>query len=482
MRLARATGDMQPTRQAGWVRALAIGTSLVASFGFCATAAAQTADQPPAPIRAIGLGDALRFARDHQPEVRAALARIGAARADASVPRSQWLPQIGLTAQIFAATANNTTASYTSSSAVDVPRIGGSKFVASGGSFLPYASTFVGAGLGQEIFDFGRIAAQSAAADALVEIETHRANRGLLDIDLGVREAFYAVRAAHAVVEASEAAYTRAQAHRDLAKAGVDAGLRPPVDLTRAEADLARFDLGRVRARGGLAVSQSVLAAAIGAPDLTLDAADGAPAPEDVPSLREALDLGMRRDPRIREAMARVSAQQARTKAISAEQRPDLSLSATFSGRAGGATSSSGETAPGAGFLPAVPNWDTGLVLSWPIYDGTVRARAEASRRREDVARAEVDVARKDDVAAIEQAYVSFEVARSALLALQRTLDAAAANLAQADARFKSGLGTSVELADAEALRTQGEIDLAVGRFQVARARAALSRAIAEGL
>ena len=63
-----------------------------------------------------------------------------------------------------------------------------------------------------------------------------------------------------------------------------------------------------------------------------------------------------------------------------------------------------------------------------------------------------------------------------------RKLEAARSNYTQADARFKAGLGTSVELADAEALRTDGEIQLALGVFELARARAAFGRSIAEGL
>jgi outer membrane protein TolC len=66
------------------------------------------------------------------------------------------------------------------------------------------------------------------------------------------------------------------------------------------------------------------------------------------------------------------------------------------------------------------------------------------------------------------------------LPALQRAVDAATANQAQADARFSQGLGTAVELADAEALLTDTQIDLAVGQFQRARARARLARVIAE--
>jgi outer membrane protein TolC len=69
-----------------------------------------------------------------------------------------------------------------------------------------------------------------------------------------------------------------------------------------------------------------------------------------------------------------------------------------------------------------------------------------------------------------------------ALPALERARATAVANQQQADARFKQGLGTSVELADAESLRAHSEVDVALGRFDVARARAQLARVIAEGL
>jgi len=48
--------------------------------------------------------------------------------------------------------------------------------------------------------------------------------------------------------------------------------------------------------------------------------------------------------------------------------------------------------------------------------------------------------------------------------------------------RWPSSVSPAVELADAEAVRTDAEIRLALGQFDLARARAAFGRAIAEGL
>jgi outer membrane protein len=435
----------------------------------------------PTPARAMALGDAIAYARVHQPAVLAGIARVAAQKEAANIPRAQWQPLIGVNAQLLGATANNTTASYASPTFVEIPRIGATRAVASG-SWQPYASTYVGAGVTQEGFDFGRIAAQTAAADALVDVQRQASANALLDVTYSVEESYFAAYAAKTVLKAAEDAYTRAKAHRDLAKSGVDAGMRSPIELTRAEADLARFDAGRIKARGGLETAQAVYAASVGVPDASLDVGGAPPTPMDVPPLNDAIAQAGARDPRILGALAQLRTQENETRAIRAEMRPDLSLTGTISGRAGGAPPSSGDPSSTNGWLPNVPNWDVGAVLSWPLFDPVVHARAEASHAREQVRREELNQTRFEEVATIREAYVAVVVARQALPALQQSLTAARANWAQADARFRAGLGTAVELADAEALLADAEINLALGIFEVARTRAVFGRRIAEAV
>ena len=431
--------------------------------------------------RAMSLPDAIRYAKAHHPAVLAGIARIGARTEEANVPRAQWQPIVEVSGQIFGATANNTTGTFVTPGVTDIPRIGATRATSSG-TWQPYASTFVGAGVRQEIFDFGRIAAQSAAADALIESQRQLSKSALLDVTYSVLESYFAVLAAKGILQASEDAYQRSKAHRDLAKAGVGAGLRSPIELTRAEAELTRFDTGRIRARGGLDAAQSVYAASVGVPDVALDVTGAPQDPAEMPSLNDAVAQAEARDPRIHHAIAQLRADEQRTRAIAAETRPNLAFTGTISGRAGGAPPSSGDAANGNGWVPNVPNWDVGAVLSWPLFEPTVRARAQASRAVEEVRREELAQTRFEEVAAIRQAYLIVGVARSALPSLQQSVSAAHANYDQADARFKAGMGTAIELADAEAVRADAEIQLALGVFDLARARAVFGRTIAEGL
>ncbi|MCA1665176.1 MAG: TolC family protein, partial [Myxococcales bacterium] len=98
----------------------------------------------------------------------------------------------------------------------------------------------------------------------------------------------------------------------------------------------------------------------------------------------------------------------------------------------------------------------------------------------EDAARADLELARMTVGLAAERAYLDLDAALKTLPGLQEAVEAARANQAQAEARFKAGLGNIVELADAEALLTNSQLEFAVGQFTVARARATLGRVMAQ--
>ncbi len=431
--------------------------------------------------RAVGLDEALAYAQANQPSLRAALDRVRAARADARIPRARWLPSVGAAAELFEGTANNTTAAFLGTPEVALPRIGATKVIDSNGAaWRPSASTLAAVSLTQELYDFGRIGAQSAAADAAVESERYHAEAERLGIRLVVKESYFAVRGAKAVLRAARDAYERTRVHSDMAEAGVKSGLFAPIERTRAAADLARFEVNRMRAEGGLASAEVVLAAAVGVPDRRLDAKEELADIPPLPPLDQAIAAIATRDPLLLEARARLLAQQAVTRAIVAEARPELLLTGTFSGRAGGAVPNAGSGATYAGYVPDVPNWDLGLVVRWPLYDPVIAARGRASAMREQAFQSDIATAAQQEVSAIQRAYLTTQVAHDALVGLQRSVEAAQANYAQAEARWKAGLGTALELADAEYLRTDAEIQLAGGQFELSRARAVLGKLLAE--
>ena len=435
-----------------------------------------------APARAsMTLAEALAHARDHQPLIRSALARLRVRQSEARIPRAAWLPQIGATAQVLVGTANNTTASYLTVPEVDLPRIGGTRS-STGVNMTPSASTLVAVGIGQEIWDFGKLAAQTAAADALADESRADVRAVELDVALSVEESFDSVLAARGILGASEDAFKRSTAHRDFAQAGVKSGLRPPVDLTRAEADLALADVRRIRAANGVVAARSALAAAIGSDALQIDAAAAArEGATGSPGLDEALEVARHKNPALLAGLAQIRAQEATSRAIGREMLPNLFGMGTLSARAGGAAPSSGDVPVGQGWLPDVLNWHVGIVMQWNAFDATVLARRDVSRAREEQRRADLATTTSQVLLTVQRAYLDLQAAQDVIPGLAQSASAAQANQAQADARFRAGLGTVVELADAEALLVGAQLELAVGRFAADRARAQLGRAIGIG-
>ncbi|HEX2659036.1 MAG TPA: TolC family protein [Polyangia bacterium] len=442
------------------------------------TDATATPSLPAQPLRAMTLAQALAYARAHQPALARAAARVAAAQADTRIARARWLPAVGATAQALEGTANNTTASYLGVPEVALPRIGGTR-VDPTGTWEPATSTLVAVGAAQELFDFGRIAAQASVADAVAVAEGERRDADRLRVDLLVREAFLAVESARGVLRSADDAVRRSLVHRDMAAASVKNGLRAPIDLTRAQADVARFTVARIRAAGGLALAQASFAAAVGVDDPALDAVGTFAPPQTEPSLSASLQAAGTHAPDVREARARTQAAEASARAIGAEMRPDLALSAAFSERAGTATASAGSSDK-YGPLPVVPNWDVGVVLRWPLYDPVIAARRTAAERRADVARADSDLITRERLADVTRAHGALGVATAVLDGLANVLAAARDNETQANARFRAGLGTSLELADAENTLVDAEIQLVIGRFEALRARAILGTLMGE--
>jgi len=459
--------------------ALALAWGLGASFA----AAAQTT----AAVPSMTLDQAIEYALLHNPSLAAAHAQVAQGQEARGASTDRWLPKLGANAQLFAATDNNTAAVVLATSpSLAIPRLGGTSYssgltVDNGASWRPYASSFLGIGVSQQVFDFGLTAAQIASADATLLAERHELTQTLLDTKLVVTVSFLAVQVAHQVVTAATAAVQRAAAQRDQAAALVNGQLRSRIFLDRAQAELSRLRVAGMRADEGLVVAQSNLAAALGFDQPRLDALGALTTVAAIPGLDSALGDALANDPSLKSLAAQIEAQRQTANAISALTHPAIFLTGTVSLRSGGAPSG-GETPELAGYLPETPNWDIGLVANWSFFDPVVLAQSRAAHAQETVLRSNLQAAKQKLISLVQNVWEGCVEAQKALPELETAFDAARQNYDQANVRFGQGLGTSVEIADAETLLTDAQVQLAEGQFGLARARAQLERVMAGGL
>ena len=137
--------------------------------------------------------------------------------------------------------------------------------------------------------------------------------------------------------------------------------------------------------------------------------------------------------------------------------------------------------APGTNDWSPEPSWSAGLTLSWNLFDG---GRAAADAR---IARANVQGALAQRDALLVTLTSQLDSARSQIVANRANVQAsteavvaARAQLQLADARYTQGLGSQIELADAQTAVTTAQGNLVQAEFQLATAWAQLHRAIAQ--
>ncbi|HEX9050143.1 MAG TPA: TolC family protein, partial [Anaeromyxobacter sp.] len=414
---------------------------------------------PPAaqPARVLTLEEALRTAREHQPQLRQARAGAAAASARADEARAPMLPQLSATGTYERTTANV------------APRPGFTTFGIrrpNSSSTTDYWST--GVTLNQVLFDFGqsfeRWRAARAAATSQDENETAVAHQA----ELGVRLAYFTARAARDLVGVARDQVANMQAHLDQTDAFVRAGTHPAIDLALARTNRANAEVQLVNAENGALTAKAQLDQAMGVDALAdyevgddgLAAVDGEDQPLE-PLLAEALQ----HRPDVASLAAQVRASELTVRAVRGGYGPSVGLFTGFT--------TAGETP-----ASSVPNWNAGVSLTWNIFQGGLtRAQVREADANAEAARAQLDVLRNQVRVDVEQARLAVRAAKGALAAATTALESAREQLRLAERRYETGVGNAVELGDSQvalataaAQRVQSDFNLSASRAQLLRA------------
>ena len=300
-----------------------------------------------------------------------------------------------------------------------------------------------------------------------------------LQVGTAAADAFLTMLAAGQTVKAAGAGVERARVVHEVVASLARNQLRPGADESRARAEMAVAETQRIQAEQAVETARASLAPLLGVPAGDIAIAPG-PLLELPPEVPPAAAPATARHPLALAQNAAVEEVKAREHALDRSWYPRFSLQGTLYARGSGVQpdGSTGNAASGLG--PNVQNWGLGFGVFFPILDlPAVRARkavaaaeerTEQARYRKIVADLEGERARARAVLAGAR-----RVAQNTPVQLAAARDAAG----QAEARYKAGLAGIVEVAEAERLLTQAEIDDALARLAVWRA--ALASAAAAG-
>ncbi|NVB81128.1 MAG: TolC family protein [Kofleriaceae bacterium] len=403
---------------------------------------------PAAGARVLSMAEAVDIALRQQPSLRQSRAQLEASKGRIDQVRASQKPNVTLSA---------------------------SASVGGGGSqrdFIdPSWNSAIGASASWRITDFGQTGAQLRAARASSEASAAGVNTTTLDVRYGVESSYLEAVARARLVTVAEATVKSEEAHLDQAKRFVAAQAKDPIEVVQAQARAANARAALAQAQSQAAIAVANLRASIGWVDPTQQIAVAAtwpePPSEPPPALPSLVESARSHRPEIIELDKQVAAADANIDAARAERRPVLSANAQT------------QWSPGTNDINPQPAWSAGLSLSWQLFDGgRSAADVRVARANRESALAQRDQLLLDLTSQLDGNRAQIDANREATSSSNEAVLAARAQLKLAEARYAQGLGSQIELADAQTAVTTAEGNLIQSEFQLATAWAALNRSL----
>jgi len=415
------------------------------------TQTAPAARTTPAPGQVLTIDECIGVALEAQPTIQATLYDYAAARARVREAFSPLLPQLSGS---VTATRSNATALTTLTT---------SRTVTVQVSRQPSDTFLAQVQLSQLLFDFGKTLAATQVARKLAEVSAEGVELQRQLIALTVKEAYTNILLAQRLIRVQEQAVERAELNLASAKGFLDVGTQPLSTVVRAEVDVANAKVDLINARNALRTARVALNTAmaldVNTPIEIRDNLEYQPMTLDRTALRaEAL----RQSPEYRQAKLQTSAAQASVQVASRNFLPNVSGTGSYGGSQ----------------LDLNPNWSLGLAFTWNIFDGGNRIAAyDEAKANLGAAAARTKAAELTLIQNLEQAEIAVEAAQERIQAAQVVIASAQENFRLAQGRFDVGVGTILELTDAQLALTQASNTEAQALAEYRIALAQLDRA-----
>lgn len=410
--------------------------------------AAGTATHFDAPLTLVRLTD---LALSNNPSTKIAWAEIRGSDAGVELARAGYWPQLTV--------------------AYGIQR---SRSTTSTGVAGPYETDYgPSLSLSWLLWDFGTRSGSVDAAKFSLTAAQLSANQTMQDLILTVEQDYYQVLGLQALVQADGESVQDASASLDAAQKRKDSGLATIGDVYQADAALAGAKLNLQTAQGQLAVARGQLAVAVGydadtdIPLATLEKQVTAVMPaEDVHTL---LDKAAEARPELLASKAQEQSAVAGLEATEGQGLPSLALS----GSAGRDTIETG------GQNNTTNTYSAELSLSFPLFTGF--ANQAANRKAQaavDVAQASTEQLVQQVQLEVWQAYQNMHTAVTSLDTAETQLKSAQQAKDVADARYKNGLDSILDVLSAQATLANARVQEIQARLNWFAAQAAMGHAV----
>ena len=413
-----------------------------------------------AAARIVTLEEAVASARANQPQLRQARAVSQAASARAREAFAPMLPQVSARAgfQHSAGTVTVRNASCSADPTVPCPT-----GVASGNTWSDNVTATL------LLFDFFSTPNRWEAAKAQAEAEAATERATELSVDFNVRFAYFDARADKALVQVAADTLANQVKHLQQTEGFVKAGTHPEIDLAQARTDTANARVALINAQNTYETAKVTLNAAMGIIGPTdYDVADEAmPAVQNEDADAQPLyDEAVKDRPEFASLEALVRSDELTVRSLEGQYLPAIGASA--------GVSQSGQKLNDLGW-----NATVGVTATWQLFQGGL-TRAQVTEAEANVASevAQLDLLKQTLRSDVEAARLAVRSAKETISAAQEALANAKVRLTLAEQRYQVGVGSAIELGDAQVAVTQAAAQLVQADDKLATARAQLLRAL----
>jgi outer membrane protein len=426
---------------------------------------------PPSPEassrRVVTLEEAQRNAVQNQPQIHQARAATAASVGRVWEARSGYLPQIVGTALLE---RTNSAATGSSSSMTGMTTT--TTTTASTTTFPFHDLGSVGVSATQLIYDFGQTSekwrAANRATDSLEATEKATINQALLT----VRSAFFTARADKALVKVADETLANELKHLAQVAGNVGVGVSAEIDLATERTTVANDRLALIQAQNNYDIARVQLSVAMGVGSSSeYDVAD-----ESLPIIEGEDDTT---DHLVAQAMA------SRPELLSLEKQREFNELTVRSLQGGyGPTLSAigGVSVAGAWAgvdTGVVPTEYVGLSLLWPLFQGGLTTgQVKEAKGNLGVADAQLEQERLQVRLDVEQARLAVRTYKVAITTADELVTNARYQLRLAEKRYAAGVGSIIELGDAQVAVTSASTQRVQADFNLATARAQLLTAL----
>lgn len=389
--------------------------------------------------RTLTQDEAVSIALDTQPSIQARLSDYMAAAFRVDQALAPLLPQLSGT---WGTQRDQTSFAGTTTTGTTVP----------GPVQTWQTATTARVSLSQVIFDFGKTFASTDAARRLAEQAQEDVELQRQLVTQTVKESFTNINFAQRLIRVQEQAVERANLNLRSARGFFEVGTRPKSDVARAEVDVANARVDLIRARNAERLARVALNTAMGIPAETpTQVQDNLFYQPLTIDRTQLLPKALSQRPEYKQVQLKVSEAEARARKAFRDFFPDITGSSFI-----GANRADFNTKNGRNDFNEV--WELAVQLSWTLYDGGNRiARLRESKSNVEAAQARVRASALDISREVEQAYIVVSEADERIQAAQVAVASAQENFRLAQGRFDAGVGTILELTDAQLALTQAQ-------------------------